>query len=64
MKNISGTGYLLEHFVVSWSSRKQNCLALSIIKTEYITLGSCYAQAFWMTSTLKDSGLKNKKVPF
>jgi hypothetical protein len=34
--------------LVSWSSKKQNSVALSMDEAEYVTAGSCCAQLFWM----------------
>lgn len=62
-KSTSGTVHLLGNSVVSWSSRKQNCVALSTTEAEYIALGSCCAQVLWMMMTLEDFGLNYRKVP-
>ena len=48
---------------LSWSSKKQNSVALSTAKAEYILVGSCCAQLLWMKATLNDFGIKFKKVP-
>jgi hypothetical protein len=40
----SGTCQLLRRSLVSWSSRKQNSVALSTAEAEYISAGSCCAQ--------------------
>ena len=49
--------------LVSWSSKKQNIVALSTAEAEYISAGSCCAQILWMKATLNDFGIKLKKVP-
>ena len=59
-----GTCQLLGRSLVSWSSKKQNSVALSTAKVEYISTGSCCAQILWMKATLSDFGIKFKKVPF
>ena len=61
-KSTSGTYQLLERSLVSWSSKKQNSVALSTAEAKYITAGSC-AQILWMKATLSDFGIKFKKVP-
>jgi hypothetical protein len=33
---------------VSWASKKQNFVALSIVEGEYIAAGHCCAQLLWM----------------
>jgi uncharacterized membrane protein len=49
--------------LVSWSSKKQNSIALSTIEAEYITADSCCAQIFWMKAILNDFRIKFKQVP-
>ena len=62
-KGTSGTCQLLERSLVSWSSKKQNSVALSTTEEEYILVGSCCAQLLWMKATLSDFGIKFKQVP-
>ena len=47
-RSTSGTCHFLERNLISWSSRKQNSVALSSTKAEYIIAGSCYAQSLWI----------------
>jgi hypothetical protein len=47
-KSTSGTCQFLGRSLVSWSSKKQNYVALSTAEAEYVTAGSCCAQLFWM----------------
>jgi hypothetical protein len=51
-RNTSGTCQLLEKSLVSWSSKKQNSVALSTAEAEYIATGSCCAQILWMKAIL------------
>ena len=60
-KSTSGTCQLLGRSLVSWSSKKQNSVALSTAKVEYISVDSC-AQILWIKATLNDFGIKFKKV--
>jgi hypothetical protein len=53
----------LERSLVSWSSKKQNSVALLTAEAEYIAAGSCCAQILWMKATLNDFGIKFKQVP-
>jgi hypothetical protein len=53
-RSTSGTCQLLGRSLVSWSSKKQNSVALSIAKAECIAAGSCCAQILWIKATLKD----------
>jgi hypothetical protein len=48
---------------VSWTSKKQNSVALSTAEAEYIAAGHCCAQLLWMRQTLRDYGYKFSKVP-
>ena len=48
---------------MSWSSKKQNSVALSTAEAEYVAAGSCCAQLLWMRQTLKDFGYSLTKVP-
>jgi hypothetical protein len=43
MKSTSGGCQFHERSLVSWSSKKQNSVALSTAETEYISAGSCCA---------------------
>ena len=62
-KSTLGTYQLLGRSLVLWSSKKQNSVALSTAKAEYISAGSCCAQILWMKATLNDFEIKFKKVP-
>ena len=57
-----GTCQLLGRSLVSWSSKKQNSVALSTAIAEYIVAGSCCAQILWMKAMLKDFGIIFKQV--
>jgi hypothetical protein len=47
-KSTSGTCQFLDRSLVSWSSKKQNFIALSTTEVEYVTPSSCCAQLLWM----------------
>jgi hypothetical protein len=53
-KSTSGTCQFLGRSLVSWSSKKQNSVALSTAEVEYVAAGACCAQLLWMKQTLKD----------
>jgi len=61
-KSTSGGCHLLGRSLVSWSSKKQNSVALSIAEAEYIAAGAC-AQILYMKQTLLDYGVILDKVP-
>nr|GEX36986.1 hypothetical protein [Tanacetum cinerariifolium] len=49
--------------LVSWSSKKQDCKALSTTEAEYVSLSACCAQVLWMRTQLTDYGFHFKKIP-
>jgi hypothetical protein len=62
-KSTSGTCQFLGRSLVSWASKKQNSVAFSTAKVEYIVAGHCCTQLLWMRQTLRDYGYKLSKVP-
>ena len=54
---------MLGRSLVSWTSKKQNSVALSIAEVEYIVAGACCAQILYMKQTLLDYGVVLEKVP-
>ncbi|GKA31144.1 retrovirus-related pol polyprotein from transposon TNT 1-94 [Tanacetum coccineum] len=49
--------------LVSWSSKKQKCTAISTIEAEYVSLSVFCAHILWMRSQLTDYGLDYNKIP-
>jgi hypothetical protein len=47
-KSTSGICQFLGRSLISWSSKKQNSVALSTAEVEYVVVGSCCAQLLWM----------------
>jgi glutamate formiminotransferase len=47
---------------VSWSSKKQNIVALSSIEAKYGAAGQCCVQLLWTRQTLQDFGYNLSKV--
>src|SRR6266498_3782060 len=62
-KSTIGTFQFLGRSLVSWSSKKQNSVALSTAKAEYVAAGACCAQLLWMKRTLSDYGCEFSKIP-
>jgi hypothetical protein len=62
-KSTTGTCQFLGRSLVSWSSKKQNSVALSTAEAEYVAAGACCAQLLWMKQTLSDYGCKFSKIP-
>jgi hypothetical protein len=47
-KSTSRTCQFLRWSLISWSSKKQNSITVSMAEAEYVTAGSCFAQLLWM----------------
>ncbi|GKA51979.1 hypothetical protein Tco_0745175 [Tanacetum coccineum] len=62
-KSTSGSAQFLGEKLVSWSSKKQKCTAISSTEAEYISLSGCCAQILWMRSQLTDYGFDYNKIP-
>ena len=53
-KSTSGAVFYLGGCLVSWSSKKQSAVSLSIAKVEYIAAENCCTQILWMKHMLAD----------
>ncbi|GKB08801.1 hypothetical protein Tco_0837113 [Tanacetum coccineum] len=62
-KSTSGGIQFLGDKLVSWSSKKQDCTAMSSAKAEYVSLSACCAQVIWMRTQLLDYGFHYHKIP-
>ncbi|GKE53073.1 retrovirus-related pol polyprotein from transposon TNT 1-94 [Tanacetum coccineum] len=62
-KSTSGGAQFLGEKLVSWSSKKQDCTALSTTEAEYVSLSACCAQVIWMRTQLTDYGYHFNKIP-
>ena len=49
--------------LVSWSSKKQNSVALSTVEAEYIAAGNCCAQILWIKQQLSEFGMSLNNIP-
>ncbi|GJT76431.1 retrovirus-related pol polyprotein from transposon TNT 1-94 [Tanacetum coccineum] len=49
--------------LVSWSSKKQDCTAMSTDEAEYVSLSACCTQVIWMRTQLLDYGYKYNRIP-
>nr|GFC80562.1 hypothetical protein [Tanacetum cinerariifolium] len=49
--------------VKSWSSKKQDCTAMSTAEAEYVSLSACCAQVLWMRTQLTNYGFYFNKIP-
>jgi hypothetical protein len=62
-KSTSGTCQFQGRSLVSWSSKKQTFVALSITEAKYVAAGQCCTQLLWMRQTIRDFGYNLSKVP-
>ncbi|XP_057444753.1 uncharacterized protein LOC130736999 [Lotus japonicus] len=53
-KSTSGGCFFLGNNLISWFSKKQNCVSLSTAEAEYIAAGSSCTQLMWMKQMLKE----------
>ncbi|XP_070028737.1 secreted RxLR effector protein 161-like [Nicotiana sylvestris] len=62
-KSTSGMAHFLGSCLISWDTRKQNSVALSIAEAEYVAAASCYAKLLWIKQQLEDFGVYTDCVP-
>ncbi|KAJ9564484.1 hypothetical protein OSB04_000450 [Centaurea solstitialis] len=62
-KSTAGHIQFLGDKLVSWASKKQNCVSLSTAEAEYVAAASCCSQIIWMRTQLRDYGFKFDKIP-
>ena len=53
-KSTSGGCFYMGNNLVSWMSKKQNSISLSIAEAGYIATGNCCTQLLWMQKLLLD----------
>ena len=61
-KSTSSGCFNLGNNLVSWMSKKQNSVSLSIAEVEYIATESCCTQLLWMKKLLHDYGIPQDKM--
>ncbi|XP_075109779.1 secreted RxLR effector protein 161-like [Nicotiana tabacum] len=62
-KSTSGMADFLGSCLVSWSTKKQNSVALSTAEAEYVVAASCCAQLLWIKQQLMDFGIDVGCIP-
>ncbi|KAI3684903.1 hypothetical protein L6452_34131 [Arctium lappa] len=62
-KSTSGSCQFLGDKLVSWISKKQNCVSTSTVEAEHVAAASCCSQVLWMRTQLKDFGYSYQRVP-
>ncbi|XP_075499187.1 uncharacterized protein LOC142537565 [Primulina tabacum] len=61
-KSTSGGCFYLGNNLISWHSRKQNCVSLSTAELEYVAVGNACTQLLWMNQMIEDYGLKSESL--
>nr|GFA57107.1 retrovirus-related Pol polyprotein from transposon TNT 1-94 [Tanacetum cinerariifolium] len=61
-KSTSGGAQFLGEKLVSWSSKKQDCTALSTAEAKYVSLSACCAQVLWIQTQLTNYGFRFNKI--
>ncbi|KAI3669369.1 hypothetical protein L6452_40603 [Arctium lappa] len=62
-KSTYGSCQFLGGKLVSWTSKKQNCVSTSTAEAEYVAAASCCSQVLWMRTQLRDYGFDIEKIP-
>nr|GEU64318.1 hypothetical protein [Tanacetum cinerariifolium] len=62
-KSTFGGAQFLGEKLVSLSSKKHDCMTLSIAEAEYVSLSACCAQILWMRTQLTNYGFHYNKIP-
>ena len=53
-KSTSGYAFLLSKGAISWSSKKQTCIALSTMEAEFVACSAAVQEAVWLKRFLED----------
>nr|GEX38072.1 copia protein [Tanacetum cinerariifolium] len=61
-KSTSGGAQFLGEKMVSCSSKKQDCMELSIAEAKYVSLSTCCAQVIWIQTQLMNYGFHFNKI--
>ncbi|CAH9095255.1 unnamed protein product [Cuscuta epithymum] len=62
-KSTSGSVFDLGSGAITWSSKKQDTVALSTSEAEYIAAGAAAKQALWLRKLLKDLCCEQQEIP-
>ena len=61
-KSTSDACQFLGYKLVSWSSKKQNCVPLSTAEAEYVAATSSCSQVLWMKTQIADYGYTMRRI--
>jgi hypothetical protein len=57
-KSVTGFGVRMGEGLVSWASKKQNCVSLSTVEAEFVAAASATQEAIWVRSVLESIGYR------
>ncbi|XP_015078393.1 uncharacterized protein LOC107022236 [Solanum pennellii] len=62
-KSTSGIAHFLGSSLISWGTKKQSTVALSIAEAEYVAAAACCSQLLWIKHHLEDFRVIIKAIP-
>ncbi|KAI3691479.1 hypothetical protein L2E82_49840 [Cichorium intybus] len=62
-KSTYGGCQFLDGKLISWQSKKQTCVSISIAEAEYVAAAACTSQIIWIQSQLRDYAINMRKIP-
>jgi len=62
-RSITGYIFLAGEGAITWCSRKQNSIVLSLTQAEYVALSKAAREACWLRNLYTELGLLNENVP-
>nr|GEW31538.1 retrovirus-related Pol polyprotein from transposon TNT 1-94 [Tanacetum cinerariifolium] len=63
LRYLKGSCQILSGKLVCWSAKKQQSVAMSLTKAEYLTAAGCFGSIIWMKSQLSDYDIHYKMAP-
>jgi len=61
-KSTSGMTHFLGPCLVSWATKKQHSIVMSIAEAKYVAVASCCAQLLWIRQQLKDFSVDTRCI--
>lgn len=53
----------LGSYIISWTTRKHNSVALYTAETEYVVVAACCSQLIWIKQQFEDFGVNTGCIP-
>jgi len=61
-KSTSGYVFLLNNGTISWSSKKQTCIALSTMEAEFIACSTAVQEVVWLKKFMEHLGIIGRQM--